>query len=137
MSRTTTKPSLKRRFRRWQVPVFAIVAGIVFLVGGAARGRVGLGLGMAVIMFGYAVFLISFSRSNETVALLREESVDERRAQIQLRANAMVGNVLLFIVLGAFLVQLYRGEDATVWSAMAAAAGLTYVVTALVLSRRG
>lgn len=137
MSKTTTKPSFKRRIRRWQVPVLSMVMGIAFLLGGAARGRIGLGLAMAAIMFAYALFLISFSRSNEAVALLRDESVDERRAQIQLRANAMVGNVLVSIVLTGFLVQFFRGEEAGIWIALAAAAGLTYVVTALVLSRRG
>jgi Na+/H+ antiporter NhaD/arsenite permease-like protein len=137
MSKTTTKPSLKRRIRRWQVPALSMVMGIVFLLGGAARGRIGLGLAMAAIMFAYALFLISFSRSNEAAALLRDESVDERRAQIQLRANAMVGNVLITAVLGIFLVQFFRGEDTAVWTALGAAGGLTYVVTALVLSRRG
>jgi Na+/H+ antiporter NhaD/arsenite permease-like protein len=137
MSKTTTKPSLKRRIRRWQVPALAMVMGIVFLLGGAARGRIGLGLAMAAIMFAYALFLISFSRSNEAVALLRDESVDERRAQIQLRANAMVGNVLITAVLGIFLVQFFRGEDTLIWAALGAAGGVTYVVTALVLSRRG
>jgi len=137
MSRTRTRPSLKNRMRRWQVPVLSVLLGLVFLLAGAARGRVGLGLAMATIMFGYAAFLVAFSRSNEAVALLREDSADERRAQIQLRANAMVGNVLILVAVGGFLIQFLREEDTAIWAALAAIGGVTYMVSALVFSRRG
>jgi len=134
---TMSERSLSTRARRWQAPAFAVLMGVVFLVGGAARGRVGLGLAMAAIMFGYAAFLIAFTRRVESIALLAEESVDERRAHIQLRANAMTGNVLITVILGAFLVQLFTGGDTRIWTALGALGALTYLATVFVLSRRG
>ena len=134
---STTERTLRDKIRRWQVPALAVLLGAVFGVSALARGRIGLGLAMAGIMFAYAAFLVLVSRASEPASGLRGDSADERRTQLQLRANAMTGNVLLTVVLAGFLVQIVRGADATVWALLGVVGGATYLASVFFYSQRG
>jgi hypothetical protein len=134
---TRTDRPFAARYRRWKVPAFSIVLGVVFLVAGATRGRIGSGLVLGGIMFAYAAFLLLVSRASEPVARLGGESGEERRSLVRLRANAMTGNVLTIVALGGFVYQLFTGGDTVIWAAFAALGGVTYLASIFFYSRRG
>lgn len=126
----------RRGIRRWTAPGFAIAAGLVLLIASASRGRLGLGLALAGILFGYAAFLVTFARATEPAAVLRGESGDARRARIQLRASAAMGNTLALVILLGFLYQLFADGDLRFWGGLGGVAGVSYLTSIFVLARR-
>jgi presenilin-like A22 family membrane protease len=62
---------------------------------------------------------------------------DERFAQIDLRATAATGLVLIVAVVVAFLVEIARGHDGNPYMWLGAIAGLTYALSVAVLRWRG
>lgn len=102
---------------------------------GQTTDRPGLGLAMLGIMLGYAAVLVVFRRS-EPVAMLSEESTDERRRLIQLKAGYFSLNVVTLLVLGGFLVDLLRGGDGSPWALIAAVGAVSFVAALIFHSRR-
>lgn len=122
--------------RRWAVPAFSVAIGAVMFAVGVVADQLGLGLAMFGIMLGYAVVLVVFRRS-EPIALLSEESTDERRRLIQLKAGYFSLNVVVALVLGGFLVDLLRGGDGGPWALIAAVGAVSFVAALIFHSRRG
>ena len=122
--------------RKWVVPAFCLVfGGLVLLAswlgGQLAGGLIGLG-----IMVAFGLFVAAAGRS-ETIRGLRGDGRDERFAQIDLRASAITGLVLITAVLVAFLVEIARGHSGAPYTWLGALAGFTYMLAVVFLRWRG
>ncbi|RJL20835.1 hypothetical protein [Bailinhaonella thermotolerans] len=122
---------------RWFFPVFCLVLGLLMGVPTMLRGDVGLGIAFVAIMVGYAAILMLTRRRSETTSILSGELSDERHKLNELRARGATANVLALVTVGGFLVQVWRGEDATAFAALGAVGGLTYIAALVYHSRRG
>jgi hypothetical protein len=123
--------------RKWLVPATCVLAAGGYTAVFLARGDVATAVWAAGIMLAYGAVLVAFSRRSEVAALLRDSGHDERQVQINLRASALTAYsvILLAVVMG--FVELARGRDPGPWGVICAVAGLTYLVSIVVLSRRG
>jgi hypothetical protein len=102
-----------------------------WLGGQLVSGLIGLG-----IMAAFGLFVAVAGRS-ETVRGLRGDGRDERFAQIDLRATAVTGLVLITAVIVAFLVEVARGHSGAPYTWLGALAGLTYIAAVACLRWRG
>ena len=121
------------RSRRWVTPVTALVIGLGYLLAGVLGDNLefGLfGLGLMVVVGG--AFWLVGTRS-ETVAGLLDRR-DERINAIDASASLFAGMTVLAVVLGAFMVEIARGQDGMPYSALGAVGGVAYVA-ALVWGR--
>jgi hypothetical protein len=110
--------------------------GGVIVLASALGGQLVAGLlGLAVlVVFGLAVGLASGS---ETIRGLRGDGRDERFAQIDLRATAVTGYVLILAVIIGWLVEIARGHSGNPYQWLGALAGLTYVLAVVFFRWRG
>jgi hypothetical protein len=133
---STTRTDEMKSARRWHVPALCVVAAagyaVVFLVHhkplAAAMG--------AGIMLAYGLVLVVFSRRSETIALLREDAPDERRAMIMTKAAATTLYAVVTLALVMAFVRLARGMDPGAWGTVCAVGGLAFVVSVAYHSRR-
>jgi hypothetical protein len=112
---------------KWLLPVFSFALGGVVLFASWLGGQLVAGVfGLAVlVVFGLAVLLLS-GRS-ETIRGLTTGR-DERFAQIDLRATAAAGLVLMITVIVAWLVEIARGHNGNPYGWLGAITGLAYVL---------
>jgi hypothetical protein len=103
---------------KWFMPVFCLVLGGIVLLAGWLGGQLAAGIS------GLAVLLLS--GRNETVRGLTVGR-DERFAQIDLRATAVTGLVLIVTVIVAWLVEIARGHSGNPYGWLGAIAGLSYI----------
>ncbi|WP_031167639.1 hypothetical protein [Streptosporangium roseum] len=122
---------------RWFFAAFCLLLGLLLGVPFMVRGEVAIGLVFVGIMVGYAAVLLLTRSRSEATAMLSGELGDERRRLNELRARGAMAHVLMTIVLGGFLVQMWRGEDYLLFAGMAAAAGVSYGIALFYFSRRG
>ena len=54
---------------------------------------------------------------------------------IDIHATALTGLVLVAVIIGAWLVEVARGDDGSPYSALGAVAGIAYIVIVAVLRR--
>jgi hypothetical protein len=121
---------------KWFQPLFAVGLGTLFLaamwIGGDARS----GLFSLAVMVAFGA-LILFGGRSETVRGLRGDGRDERFRQIDLAATALAGLVLITVIIGAFLVEVARGQDGSPYAALGAVAGIAYLGAIAALRLRG
>ena len=121
---------------KWFQPLFAVGLGVLFLgamwIGRDAR----TGIYSLVVMVGFGALILLGGRS-ETVRGLRGDGRDERFKHIDLAATAFAGIVLITVVIGAFLVEVARGQDGSPYAALGAVAGVAYLAAIAVLRIRG
>ena len=120
---------------RWYMPAFSVFLGLLMLGAFALGGDVGGGLAALGVMVGLAAGILVFGRS-ETVRGLSGPGRDERWAKIDVTATAITGSVLIAVIIGAFLVEVARGEDGEPWSQLGALGGITYIVAVALLRWR-
>lgn len=118
---------------RWVVPSLVLCAGAVVAGMLAADGRGPTGLVALAVLAGYAAALAY--RRNEPALTISEGFGTGHRARAHLRAAAMTGDVLTGALVAAVVVQGLRGADITPYVWLAALAGGTYVLSALVAAR--
>jgi hypothetical protein len=121
---------------KWFMPAFCLGLGVVVLLaswlgGHPGAGAVSLGLMAALGL----VFLLAAGRS-ETIRGLTTDR-DERFAQIDLRATALAGLVMIVSVIVAWLVELARGHEGSPYTWLAAVGGLTYLLAVVFFRWRG
>jgi hypothetical protein len=121
----------------WTVPVAATLVGGLFLVIYLAHHDAGMAISGLIIMLLYAALLVLGSRRSEAVALLRGETGDERRRAIELHASALTLHVLTLVLVGGYVVTLIQGRESMTWAGLCAVLGGTYLVSTIVLTRRG
>jgi len=111
---------------KWFQPLLAVGLGVLFLVamwiGGDARN----GLYSLAVMAVFGALILLGGRS-ETIRGLRGDGRDERFRQIDLAATAIAGSVLIIVIIGAFLVEVARGQDGSPYAALGAVAGVAYL----------
>jgi hypothetical protein len=121
---------------KWFQPLFAVALGVLFLAALWIGGDPRTGLYSLAIMVGFGALILLGGRS-ETIRGLRGDGRDERFRQIDLAATAIAGIVVITVIIGAFLVEVARGEDGSPYAALGAVAGVAYLVAVVVLRWRG
>jgi len=102
-----------------------------FWIGGDPRGGI---QGLAVLAGVGLIFLLG-SRS-ETLRGLGGPGRDERWLMIDVWATAFAGLVLITVLIGAWLVEIARGEDGSPYALLGAVAGIAYVLAVAYLRFR-
>ena len=121
------------RSRKWVTPVTALAIGLGYLVAGLLGDNLEFGVfGLLLMVVTGGTFWLIGTRS-ETVAGLLDRR-DERINAIDASATQFAGMTTLVVVLGAFMVEIARGQDGMPYAALGAVAGVAYVV-ALVWGR--
>jgi hypothetical protein len=133
---TATNSSNRPFYRtRWWTPAVSVFLGLLMLGAFWIGDEPGQGVISLGIMTGLAA-LFFFGRGSETLRGLGGPGRDERWAMIDLRASAAAGIVLILIVIGAWLVEVARGQDGSPYSQLGAVAGIAYIVAIAVLRHR-
>jgi len=112
------------------VPVLAAAAGVGIAGTAASHGRLREGLIALAVLLGYSLHLAY--RRGEGPLVLSEGYGRGPRARSHLRAAAMTGDVLILAVVCAVIVQVLRGASIGPYGWLAALAGVTYALSALV-----
>jgi hypothetical protein len=81
--------------------------------------------------------LVHFGRRRSNTLEVMSGTGDERVRQLYMHAVAIAGTVMAFLLPGWFLVTVAEGEADTTLSTLSAVFGLTFVVSVVVLARRG
>jgi hypothetical protein len=134
----STMRDTERPRGRWLVFGTCVAAGLAYLGIGLARDLPVLAIGGPLVMVGYGVLPLLAGRRSEIVGLLAGNGSDERRAQIQLRAIAATGQVLVLVLVGGALWALVaRSVYTSVFTGLCAVAGLSYLAATVWFARRG
>ena len=126
----------KARLVNWSVPVFAVVAGVGYLVSAAVGGHPGLGVVMLLIMVLVAAGAVLGARRSETVAGLLDRR-DERIVAIDLRATAAAGVAVTLAIIVASMVELARDRSGAPYTWLAGIEAVAYVGAVMVGRARG
>jgi hypothetical protein len=121
--------------RRWWMPAFSVFLGLLMLGAFWLGDNLTEGLASFGVMVALAVGIVVFGRS-EVVRGLSGPGRDERWAMIDIHATALTGMVLISVIIGAFLVEVARGEDGQPWSQLGALGGIVYIIAVAVLRAR-
>lgn len=121
---------------KWFMPAFCLVLGVVLLIASALGGHVGDGLVSLAILGGFGVVLLLVRSRSETIRGLTTDR-DERFVQIDLKATAATGLVLILTVIGAWLAQTAEGHNGHPYDWLAAIGGLAYLLAVVLFRWRG
>lgn len=121
---------------KWFLPASSLGLGVVILAASWAGGHLGQGLISLGVMAAFGLLVLVSGRS-ETVRGLRGDGRDERFAQIDLRATAAAGQVVIVVLAVAWLVAVARGQSGQPYDWLLAISGLTYLLTIAFFRWRG
>lgn len=121
---------------KWFLPGFALGLGAIVFAASWIGGHPGEGLGSWAILAAFGAVVLLAGRS-ETIRGLRGDGRDERFAQIDLRATATTGVILITVVIIGWLVSIAHGGNGGPYGWLAAIAGLTYIGSAVYFRVRG
>ena len=136
MSTARQEMSPDRNLRRWAVPLVGLTIGIAYLIAAWVSGNPVLGLEMFAIMLLFTGGMVLAARRSETVKGLLDGR-DERITSIDLKATAFAGGVVLITIIGAFVVEIARGEDGMPYTWLGALGGVSYIGAIIALRMRG
>jgi hypothetical protein len=112
-----------RNLRRWAVPAVGLTIGMAYMIAAWVSGNPVLGLEMFAIMLLFTSGTVLAARRSETVKGLLDGR-DERITSIDLKATASAGGVVLITIIGAFVVEIARGQDGLPYTWLGALGGL-------------
>ena len=135
MSMVGHEMSPDRNLRRWAVPSVGLTIGVAYLIAAWVSGNPVLGLEMLAIMLLFTGGTVLAARRSETVKGLLDGR-DERITSIDLKATAFAGGVVLITIIGAFVVEIARGQDGLPYSWLGALGGLSYLGAVIALRMR-
>ena len=121
---------------RWSVLAFCLVLGGVVALAGSLGGQVAVGLAGLAVMAAFGL-IVALANGSETIRGLRGDGRDERFAQMDLRATAITGQVLILAVIISWLVEIAQGHSGNPYQWLGAIAGLTYLIAVAYLRWRG
>ena len=121
---------------RWFMLAFSVALGGVVLLASWLGGSLASGLIGLAVLTGFGLF-ISLASGSETIRGLRGDGRDERFALMDLRATAIVGQVLIIAVIVGFLVEIARGHNGNPYGWLGALGGLSYVLAVAYFRWRG
>jgi len=87
-------------------------------------------------MAAFGLFLLLLARRSETIRGLTIGR-DERFAQIDLRATAVAGLVLIIVLIVAWLVEIAQGHSGSPYYWLCASGGLAYALAVAFFRWRG
>jgi hypothetical protein len=121
---------------KWFMPSFCLGLGLVMLAASWLGGHLGDGWVSLGMMAAFGLFVLLAGRS-EMIRGLRGDGRDERFAQIDLRATAVSGLVLIVTLIVAWLVEIARGRNGGPYGWLLAIGGLAYVLAVAFFRWRG
>ena len=121
---------------KWFLPLFCLGLGGVVLVASWLGGSLGAGVYGLVVLAAFGLVLLLLTGRSETLRGLTVGR-DERFAQIDLRATAVAGLVLIITVIVAWLVEIARGHSGNPYGWLGAIGGLAYVLAVAFFRWRG
>ncbi|HEU5159183.1 MAG TPA: ABC transporter permease [Streptosporangiaceae bacterium] len=121
----------RRGMRHWIVPGFVALVGVALAIVLMVRDRADSALAALAVLAGYALLLAY--RAGERAFAVSDAFGGGRRADLRLRAAAMTGDVLVAAIVGALVVQALRDAAVGPLAWLAALAGVTYVVSLLLV----
>ena len=121
---------------RWLLPLFSLGLGIVVFVVSWVGGQFGAGLGSLAILAAFGLLILLLTGRSETVRGLTVAR-DERFAQIDQRATAIAGLVVLVTLIVAWLVATARGQNGHPYDWLLATSGLSYLLAIAFFRWRG
>ena len=121
---------------RWFMLALCVALGGVVLLASWLGGSLASGLIGLAVLTGFGLF-ISLASGSETIRGLRGDGRDERFALIDLRATAIVGQVLIIAVIVGFLVEIARGHNGNPYGWLGALGGLSYALAVAYFRWRG
>jgi len=121
---------------KWFLPLFSVAMGGLLLAASWLGGHPGAGLVFLAAMTVFGLVILLAGRS-ETVRGLRGDGRDERFAQMDMRATAVSGLVLIVALIVAWLVEIARGHSGNPYSWLLAISGLSYLIAVVILRWRG
>ena len=136
MSTVRHEMSPDKRLRRWAVPLVGLTIGFAYLIAAWISGNPVLGLEMFAIMLLVTGGMVLAARRSETVKGLLDGR-DERITSIDLKATAFAGAVVFVAIIGAFVVELARGQDGLPFTWLGALGGISYIGAVIALRIRG
>jgi hypothetical protein len=110
---------------KWFTPALCLALGVMVLLAGWLGGQLGTGIWGLAVMAAFGLFLLLVTGRSETVRGLTTGR-DERFAQIDLKATAATGLVLITTVIVAWLVEIARGHSGDPYTWLGAVGGLSY-----------
>jgi hypothetical protein len=120
---------------KWFLPLFSLALGGVVFAASSLGGHPGAGAISLAVMAGFGLLVLLAGRS-ETVRGLRGDGRDERFAQIDLRATAVAGLVLIIALIVSWLVQIAQGHSGSPYDWLCAIGGLSYALAVAFLRWR-
>jgi drug/metabolite transporter (DMT)-like permease len=121
---------------RWIGSIGFAVCGVVVVVAEAIGGSSTGQMIFAAALFGGIAVLLAFGGRSESVRAFRGDLNDERLDGIQLRAQALAGQIVIVAVVVAFLVELALGHSGAPFDWLAAIGGFTYLAAYTYGTRR-
>ena len=121
---------------RWFLPLFCLGLGAVVLAASWLGGQLATGVLGLVVMAGFGLVLLLLGGHSETIRGLTTGR-DERFAQIDLRATAITGLVLIITLIVAWLVEVARGHSGSPYDWLCATGGLAYLLAIALFRWRG
>ena len=121
---------------RWLLPLFSLGLGIVVFVVSWVGGQFGAGLGSLAVLAAFGLLILLLTGRSETVRGLTVAR-DERFAQIDQRATAVAGLVVLVTLIVAWLVATARGQNGHPYDWLLATSGLSYLLAIAFFRWRG
>jgi hypothetical protein len=121
----------RRRMRHWMVPILVALVGVALAIVLVVRDRTGSALATFGVLGGYALLLAY--RGGERAFPVSDAFGGGRRSELRLRAAAMTGDVLVAAIVGALVVQALRGAAVGPLAWLAGLAGVTYVLSLLLV----
>jgi hypothetical protein len=120
----------------WRVQVLGTVAiaGVTVAVFWAVEGFESAW--PVAFLFAAFIAILHFGRQRSNVLEVMSGTGDERVRTLYMRALAITGSVMSFVLPGWWLVTLAQGEADPTLSALCAIFGVTFLAAAAVLARR-
>jgi len=121
---------------KWFTPALCLGLGAMVLLAGWLGGQLVSGIWGLAVMAAFGLFLLLVTGRSETVRGLTTGR-DERFAQIDLKATAVTGLVLITAVVVAWLVEIARGHSGAPYTWLGALGGLSYALAIAFFRWRG
>ena len=121
---------------KWFRPLFCLCLGVVVLVASWLGGSLGAGVYGLVVLAVFGLALLLLTGRSETLRGLTIGR-DERFAQIDLRATALAGLVVITAVIVAWLVEIARGHSGNPYGWLGALGGVAYILAVAFFRWRG
>jgi len=121
---------------RWLTPVICVAAGIVMFAVSWLGGQFAGGLISFAILAAFGLVILLLTSRSETVRGLTVGR-DERFAQLDLRATALAGLVVLLATVVAWLVAVAHRQNGHPYDWLVATFGLAYLLAFALFRWRG